>query len=252
MINIKNLSVSIDSTVILKNINLNISEGETFVFLGKNGSGKSILLKTIAGLIYNYSGIIEIKGNDIKKYLDSNRYRKNPGYDDYMISYVFQKGGLFDSMNVFENVAFPLRRLGRPEGEIRNIVLNSLSMVGLSGNEEKLPSELSGGMQKRVGFARAVCTSPDIILYDDPTAGLDPVLSDSICNIIIDIKNSRKSTSLVATHDLKVVQKIADKTVLIYKNEIVFAGTSDEFFNGSNPYSTQFIQGNLEGPIDLY
>jgi phospholipid/cholesterol/gamma-HCH transport system ATP-binding protein len=251
MINIRNLSVSFYGNIILKNINLDIERGETFVIFGKNGSGKSVFLKAIAGLIDSYSGTIEINGNDIKKYLNITK-NKILSKNDFSISYVFQKGGLFDSMNVFENVAFPLRRQGKDFSEISKTVLNSLGRVGLSGNEEKLPSELSGGMQKRVGFARAICTNPDIILYDDPTAGLDPILSDSISDIIIDIKNSNKSTSLVVTHDLKVAKKIADKAMLIYKNELVFSGSIDDFFSGNNAYTEQFIQGNLDGPIDLF
>lgn len=252
MISVKNLSVSFEDKVILKNISLNIDKGRTFVLFGKNGSGKSVLLKAIAGLIEYYSGTIEINGNDIKKYYNINKYNKTHKDNNFTISYVFQKGGLFDSMNVFENVAFPLRRQGKEENEIEETVLYSLKRVGLSGNEKKAPSELSGGMQKRVGFARAICTDPDIILYDDPTAGLDPILSDSISDIIVDIKNTNKSTSLVVTHDIKAAQKIADGAALIYKSELVFSGSMQEFLSGNNPYAAQFIQGNLDGPIDLF
>lgn len=252
MINIKNLSVSFDNKNILNNINLVIERENTFVFFGKNGSGKSVFLKTIAGLIENYSGNIEINGNDLKKFYNVNKYNKTQEKLDFTISYVFQKGGLFDSMNVFENVAFPLRRQGKNDSDITDIVTKSLKRVGLSGNENKLPSELSGGMQKRVGLARAICTNPDIILYDDPTAGLDPVLSDSISDIIGEIKNINRTTSLVVTHDIRVAEKVADKVALLYNGEFVFSGPAQDFFNGNNAYARQFIEAKLEGPIDIF
>jgi phospholipid/cholesterol/gamma-HCH transport system ATP-binding protein len=248
MITIENLSISFDKKIILNNINLNISSGETLVLFGKNGSGKSVLLKAIAGLIRNYSGLIKLNKTDIRELYNKNSRQA----DDFTIAYVFQKGGLFDSMDVFENVAFPLRRKRLPESEIREAVMRSLKRVGLSGNEQKLPSELSGGMQKRVGLARAICVKPNIILYDDPTAGLDPVLSDSIADAINEIKAGEKTTSIISTHDLKVAGKIAEKSALLYKGELVFSGSTNDFFSGKNVYARQFIEANLEGPIDIF
>ena len=214
MINIKGLVIHSGGKAVLDNIYLEIPGGETTVLLGKNGSGKSVLLKTLAGLIRNYIGLIEIEGKDLKGIYDNNAHKRSADCD-FTFAYVFQKGGLFDSMNVYDNVAFPLRRQGIDEISIKKIVSNALQRVGLSGNEDKLPSELSGGMQKRVGFARAICLNPGIIFYDDPTAGLDPILSDSIADIIIDIKKAYLSTSLVVTHDLKIARKIADKIALL-------------------------------------
>ena len=179
--------------------------------------------------------------------------RKTAGNTDQpSVAYVFQKGGLFDSLDVFENVAFGLRRRGVDEDRIRGIVESSLARVGLAGSESKLPSELSGGMQKRVGLARAVCFNPDIILYDDPTAGLDPVLSDSIADLILEIRGSFSSTSIVVTHDLKLVEKIADRVALLYGGRIVFEGSGEEFFRADDPFARQFIAGDIDGPIDIY
>ena len=155
-------------------------------------------------------------------------------------------------MNVFENVAFPLRRKDLAENDIDEIVMQSLKKVGLSGSEQKLPSELSGGMQKRVGLARAICISPDIILYDDPTAGLDPILSDSIADVINEIKSINTTSSIIATHDLKVARKTAAKAALLYNGELVFSGSAHDFFNGDNVFAKQFIEARLEGPIDIF
>jgi len=155
-------------------------------------------------------------------------------------------------MSVLDNVAFGLRRRGDDESSIIQVVTDSLSSVGLSGSEEKIPSQLSGGMQKRVGLARAICLSPAIILYDDPTAGLDPILSDAIADLILNIKRTQNATSIVATHDLKVARKIADSIAMIYENQIVLHMSCDEFFTRENPYARQFIDGDIEGPIDIY
>jgi len=247
MIKIENLSISFENKIILNNVSFNIASGETLVVFGKNGSGKSVLLKAIAGLVQNYSGSIKINGTDI-----IDLYNNSLQADDFNVAYVFQKGGLFDSMDVYENVAFPLRRKHLPENEIKETVMHSLKRVGLSGSEQKLPSELSGGMQKRVGLARAICVNPNIILYDDPTAGLDPILSDSIADLINEIKSGNKTASIMTTHDIKVAQKIAEKAALLYKGELVYSGSTYDFFNGNNVYAWQFIEAKLEGPIDIF
>jgi phospholipid/cholesterol/gamma-HCH transport system ATP-binding protein len=251
MISVRDLSVSFGNKKVLNSINLDVKKGATFSILGKNGSGKSVLLKAMAGLISGYSGTIMIAEKDIHEIYDVEAFHR-PKDDAFSISYVFQKGGLFDSMNVFENVAFPLRREGKSNEETGEKASAALKEVGLSGSEKKMPSELSGGMQKRAGIARAICTAPDIILYDDPTAGLDPVLTDSITDLMIRIKNDYKSTSIVVTHDLKVVKKIADETALLYNGSIVFSGSAERFFLKDDPYTTQFIEANLDGPIDPY
>ncbi|MCL2154860.1 MAG: ATP-binding cassette domain-containing protein [Leptospirales bacterium] len=251
MINVKDLSISFADSVIINDVSFNVKRGETLVVMGKNGSGKSVLLKSLSGLIDGYKGDIEIDGIDINKLFSQRGKSSKQGDQTCVVSYVFQKGGLFDSINIFDNTAFGLRRMGIIEDEVSQRVLSTIERVGLKGSEEKLPSELSGGMQKRAGLARAVCMNPTVILYDDPTAGLDPILTDSITDLIIEIKHSLNSASVVATNDLKVAKKIADKIALLYSGRFVSYMESNEFFNESDPYAKQFIRGELEGPIDV-
>ncbi len=243
MIEIDNLTVAFSGKKILDGVSLNVAKGETLVLMGKNGSGKSVLLKAVAGLIERSGGSIRIGRADIENLHSPSRP---------LMAYVFQKGGLFDSMNVFENTAFGLRRMKYDEKDIIRIAGEALERVGLGESQYKLPSELSGGMQKRVGLARAVCMNPQVILYDDPTAGLDPILSDSIADLMIDIRETLDSTSIVVTHDLKVAEKIAHRAALLYGGKIVFSGTGSDFFLESDEYSRQFIEGEPDGPIDIY
>lgn len=246
MIKISNLNVKLEEKTIIENFSFELAKGETLVVMGKNGSGKSVLLKTIAGLINRTSGDIIINGQNLT-------YDGNSGvFPENIIGYVFQKGGLFDSIDVFNNVAFGLRRRGLDSENIEKNVMASLESVGLVDAAHKFPSELSGGMQKRVGLARAVSLGTGIILYDDPTAGLDPILSDAIADLINDITRQRNVTSIVATHDLKVAEKVADYVVLIYTGKAVFCGPAGDFFTKSDGFARQFIEGDIEGPIDVF
>jgi len=249
MIDIKNLTITFEERAVLNGIDLNVGEGETLVLAGRNGSGKSVLLKIVAGLIQGYGGSVKIKNSDIRDRYSSGR-AADP--DSFKIAYVFQKGGLFDSMSVFDNTAFGLRRMGLGEDEVSSRVFTVLERVGLKGSENKLPSEISGGMQKRAGLARAICIDPDIILYDDPSAGLDPILSDSISDLIADIKSESRTTAIAVTHDLAVAEKIADRIVLLYEGKIVFSGAPEIFFKKDNEYTRQFIEGDPQGPIDIF
>jgi len=250
MIDIAGLGISFDGRNVLDGVDLKVNSGETMVLMGRNGSGKSVLLKIVAGLINGYSGKIFIDGNDINEV-----YRiEGPGKKLKVIktAYVFQKGGLFDSMSVFDNTAFGLRRLGFSEEEILKKTEDVLARVGLQGSEYKLPSEISGGMQKRAGLARAICMRPGIILYDDPSAGLDPILSESIADLILDIQKSSKTTAIAVTHDLAVAEKIADRIALLYNGKIVFSGSPGSFFSKENEFARQFIEGDPAGPIDIF
>jgi phospholipid/cholesterol/gamma-HCH transport system ATP-binding protein len=231
--------------MVLEGVDLRVPRGGRTALLGKNGCGKSVLLKCFAGLLSGYEGRITVDGRD-QGAMDGG-VATGPS-----MAYVFQKGGLFDSMNVFDNVAFGLRRRGMREDRAGEIVNESLARVGLAGSELKLPSELSGGMQKRVGLARAICLDPDIILYDDPTAGLDPILSDSIADLILEISDASSATSVVVTHDLRLVAKVAREVALLYDGRVVFHGDTESFFSKEDPFARQFIEGEIEGPIDIY
>ncbi len=251
MIDVRDLRVAFNGKPVLQGLDLSVGQGESLVILGKNGSGKSVMLKCIAGLIDSFQGDISVRGRSAGSLQGDGGTAGTGGGKGPRLAYVFQKGGLFDSMSVFENVAFGLRRMDIGPDEVEERVQASLARVGLSGSEDKLPSELSGGMQKRVGLARAVCMEPEIILYDDPTAGLDPVLSDSIADLMIEIRDSLKTTALVVTHALKVAEKVADSMALHYDGRIVFYGRVADIFSKSDPYARQFIEGDVEGPIDI-
>ncbi|HOD16685.1 MAG TPA: ATP-binding cassette domain-containing protein [Spirochaetota bacterium] len=250
MIEVRGLRISFGGRTVIDGIDLSVPAGSTLVLMGKNGSGKSVILKAMSGLI-DYEGTIVLNGTDIRE-LYRDRGRAGSGTGGLRVAYVFQKGGLFDSMNVYDNVAFGLRRLGEPEESIAELVAGSLARVGLRGSEAKLIAELSGGMQKRVGIARAVCMSPNIIFFDDPTAGLDPILSDSIADLMVEIKSSLNTTSITVTHDAAVARKVGDSIALLYGGRIVHRGDSAGFFTGDDPYARQFIEGGIEGPIDIF
>jgi len=245
MIKVQNLKVTLGEKNILNDVSFEVPSQTTLALLGRNGCGKSVLLKSIAGLLPISGGEITI--NEISV----NDKAENKGFEYSKLAYVFQKGGLFDFMDVANNTAFGLRRIGKSEEEISQKIEAVLRRVGLAGNETKMPSELSGGMQKRVGLARAICMDPEIILYDDPAAGLDPVLSDSIADLLLEIKDIQCATSIVVTHDLKLARKISDFVVLLYNGKNVFYGETEDFFSGQDEFAKQFISGDLMGPMEV-
>jgi phospholipid/cholesterol/gamma-HCH transport system ATP-binding protein len=249
MIGIDNLQVSLSGREIIKGISFELHSGETLVLMGKNGAGKSVLLKVIAGLIPGFTGDVNVKGEPVQS--GAGRVKPYSGGNP-SIAYVFQKGGLFDSMSVFDNAAFGLRRMELSESEVESRVLAAIERVGLKGSEKKYPSDLSGGMQKRVGLARAVCMEPDIILFDDPTAGLDPILSDSMADLILDITAGTGRAAIAVTNDIKVAEKIALRAALLFDGRFVYYGSGKDFFLQADDYSRQFINGDVEGPIDAY
>lgn len=235
-IEVKNLVKSFEDKVIINDISFKVNDGEVLAIVGFSGSGKSTVLKLICGLIpYDSGEIITSEGD---------------------IAMVFQYSALFDSLNVFENISFALRerkdlRKLYTEEQLEDIVAQKLELVGLQGIERKYPSELSGGMQKRVSFARAIVTKPNTILYDEPTAGLDPMSSTLIEDYIVSLKHEINAASIVVTHQMSTITRTADRVIMLYDGKIVFEGTPDELLKQDNPYTKQFVTASLEGPMQM-
>ena len=245
MIEIQHLSKKFNNNLVLNDLSLNVQTGHTCVIIGRSGCGKSVLLKHIVGLLKPDSGRLLVDGKEVAllKELELNALRAK-------ISMVFQGGALFDSMNVAENVGFGLIEHTRiNQKELLARVEESLSLVGLGGIGNLMPAELSGGMKKRVALARAICTKPEIILYDEPTTGLDPITADSINGLIRFLHDKLKVTSFVVTHDMKSAYHIADKIAMMYKGKIVLEGTPLEIQKTGDPVVHQFVNGLSKGPI---
>ncbi len=245
MINIVDLHKTFEDHYVLRGVNLEINRGETLVIIGRSGCGKSLLLKHMIGLMQPDKGQLFIDGEDV---CSCSRERLN--MIRQKISMLFQGAALFDSLSVEENVAFPLVEHNRkkPE-EIARIVNQKLALVGLAGIGRLKPAELSGGMKKRIGLARAISHDPEIILYDEPTTGLDPIMADIINDLIIDLKHKLKVTSVVVTHDMTSAYKVADRIAMLYEGKIIGIGTPAEVRSTKDPVICQFIQGCSEGPI---
>jgi phospholipid/cholesterol/gamma-HCH transport system ATP-binding protein len=239
MIEVRHLRKSFGSHVILEDVNLQIDRGESVVILGRSGGGKSVLLKHLIGLLQPDSGEVKIDGQNVVGW-DERRLlpvRRKFGM-------LFQGAALFDSMTVRENVAFAFRRdKSLSEKEISERVTDVLEMVELPGIENKRPSELSGGMKKRVGLARAIIYKPQIILYDEPTTGLDPVVSDSIDKLILRVRDKVDATTVVVTHDMRSARRLGQRVVLLHERKVYAIGTSDEIFNSKDPVVRRFIEG---------
>lgn len=235
-IEVKNLIKTFDERRVIDNISFKVEDGETLAVVGFSSSGKSTILKIICGLLNQDSGeIITSKGD---------------------IAMVFQYSALFDSLTVADNIAFALHerkdlRNKYSEKEIRKIVSEKLELVGLKGIENQYPSELSGGMQKRVSFARAIVTAPNTILYDEPTAGLDPISSTLIEDYIVRLKEETRASSIVVTHQMSTIQRTANKVIMLYDGKIVYAGTPEDMLKQNTPYTKQFVTASLEGPMQM-
>jgi phospholipid/cholesterol/gamma-HCH transport system ATP-binding protein len=245
MIEIEDLHKRFGPKVVLAGLTLTIERGETMVVIGGSGTGKSVLLKHVIGLMKPDQGRVVVDGQDVGS-LDETQLtdlRKKFGM-------LFQGAALFDSLSVWENVGFALTQHSkRPPREVREIAREKLAMVGLKGVEDLMPAELSGGMKKRVGLARAIAHDPQIILYDEPTTGLDPIMADVINELVIRLKQQLKMTSIAITHDMTSAYKIADRMAMLYQGKILEVGTPDEIRASRNPVVRQFITGSAEGPI---
>ena len=245
MIEIKEVKKFFGDHKVLDGLDLKINTGETCVIIGRSGCGKSVLLKHIAGLFKPDKGRVFVDGKEVSalRAHEMNELRMR-------ISMVFQGGALFDSMTVGENVGFGLIEHQHIEKkELLERIEEALCLVGLCGIQNLTPSELSGGMRKRVALARAICIRPEIILYDEPTTGVDPITADSINDLIIDHHDKLKVTSIVVTHDMKSAYKVADRIAMMYQGKIIAEGTPQEIQNTKDPVVYQFINGLAKGPI---
>jgi phospholipid/cholesterol/gamma-HCH transport system ATP-binding protein len=248
VISLKNVSKSFQGKKTIDNVSFDVFCGETFVIMGCSGSGKSTLLRLMTGILKPDEGSVIIKGKDIAR-CSSNELdavRKSFGM-------LFQYSALLDSLTVEENVALPLREHTKlAENIIEIIVKMKLSLVGLRGYEKHYPSQISGGMRKRVSLARAIALDPDIVFYDEPTSGLDPVVGGVIDKLIKDLSAKLLITSVVVTHDMQSVFNISDRIAMVHKGKLIALGTSQEMRTSGNPFVKQFITGSPLGPIDFF
>jgi len=247
VIRVENLRKSFGGQPVLKGVNLEVNRGEIMIVIGQSGGGKTVLLKHLLGLLGADAGRIVVAGVDITELrgeaLDAVRRR---------YGVVFQGGALFDSMSVFDNVAFPLReRTALGQAEIAERANAKLEQVGLGGMGEKNPAEISGGMRKRVAIARALVTEPEIVFFDEPTTGLDPVLVNTIHGLIVDLHAKFAFTAVMVSHEIPEIFKIAQRVAMLYDGRIVEVGPAEAIQNSPNPVIQQFIRGDPEGPIHL-
>ncbi|GAB4316993.1 MAG: ATP-binding cassette domain-containing protein [Candidatus Zixiibacteriota bacterium] len=247
MITIRKLSKRFGDKHVLREVDLDVDKGETVVVIGRSGSGKSVLLKHILGLIYPDSGEVLIEGRSIadmtRRELDKVRIRSGV---------LFQGGALFDSMTLLENVGLGLvENTRKSREEINEIAAERLEWVGLSDAMDKYPSEVSGGMRKRAALARAIAMNPDIVLYDEPTTGLDPVTAEGINDLIVRLRERFNVTAIAVTHDMNSAFKIGDRIAMLHEGRIVFNGSADEARNTRDPILQQFIKGATEGPLEI-
>jgi len=242
---LKNLWKSFGDQDVLRGVDLDVREGETLVVIGRSGCGKSVMLKHIVGLIKPESGRVIVDGEDITDLTEYELFevRKKFGF-------LFQGAALLDSLTVGENVGLGLTELSAyPPEIISEKVREKLTLVGMAGTENVMPADLSGGMKKRVGLARAIAMEPEIILYDEPTTGLDPIMADSINELILSLKHELNITSVVVTHDMTSARKVGDRIAMLFEGSVIFSGTIPELDATDNPIVRQFVEGRAEGPI---
>ena len=245
VINLKNIEMSFGEEMILQKVNLKIAKGQSFVIIGPSGGGKSVLLKLMSGILQPTSGEVLIEGLDLQKL-------KQKQLDKLMqkMGMLFQKNALFDSMTVGENIGFPLKEVQlKSDQESEKIITEFLDSVGIPQAKNLFPDEISGGMQKRLGIARALALNPDIILYDDPTAGLDPITSRMIIELILRLKKENNSTIVTITNDMARAFQLADFIGFVVDKKLIITGTVEETKKHTDPRVKQFISGKLHGPL---
>jgi phospholipid/cholesterol/gamma-HCH transport system ATP-binding protein len=247
-IELKGVKKRFGEKIVLDGVDLSVNEGESLVIIGGSGSGKSVTIKCVLGILRADAGTIQVDGEDVTRIAGARR-------DAYLRKFgmLFQGGALFDSLPVWENVAFGLiQGRGMPRARAKEIALEKLAKVGLGEGVANLsPAELSGGMQKRVGLARAIAADPEIIFFDEPTTGLDPIMADVINELIASTVRDLGVTAVSITHDMASARKISNRVAMIYKGKIVWHGPTKEIGNSGNPYVDQFIRGSAEGPIKM-
>jgi phospholipid/cholesterol/gamma-HCH transport system ATP-binding protein len=248
VIEVRNLDKSFGTKPVLRGTNLTISPGESLAVIGQSGCGKSVLLKHFIGLLKPDAGEVIVEGEDIWRVSQQRLYEIRQKF-----GILFQAAALFDSMTVSENISLGLREhTSMDNGEIERRVADCLAMVGLPGTEDLKPAELSGGMKKRVGLARAIAMKPRYVLYDEPTTGLDPIAADAINDLIIRLNEQLKVTTVVVTHDIVSTYKVADRIVMLHDGKVIYSGTPAETRKTDNPIVRQFIEGRAEGPIKTH
>jgi phospholipid/cholesterol/gamma-HCH transport system ATP-binding protein len=248
LLRVDGLSVEFARHEVLRNIRLDVARGETVAVIGESGCGKTVLLKALIGLLRPARGEVLFDGKNLSQFSEQDLAKERTRY-----GFLFQQAALFDSMTIAQNVAFPLRQhTAKSSGEIRQIVLDRLAEVGLPENVmSKKPAELSGGMRKRVGLARALALEPEIMLYDEPTTGLDPIMSDVINELIISTRQRHPVTSIVVTHDMRTAQKVADRVIMLYplarledeEPQVIFDGSPGELERAKDLRVSQFVRG---------
>lgn len=246
-VKIKNLKKSFGSFDVLTGLNLNFVDDAITTVLGPSGTGKSVLLKHIVGLLEPDEGVVEVFDQDIWRISPAERQevRKRFGV-------LFQDGALFGSMNIFDNVAFPLRKhTKKRESEVRQIVMERLDEVGLTKAVNKYPGEVSGGMKKRAGFARALVLNPSVVMFDEPDSGLDPVRTSLLNDLILKVHAEHGGTYVLVTHDIRTARKVSDYVGVVWKGKLIHYGDAEEAFNSEMPFVKQFLSGDSIGPLGM-